>query len=236
MFLGHYGVALAARRAAPRESLGTTVAAAQWLDLLWPVLLLAGLERVRIDPGRMAASSLEFVSYPISHSLLAVVGWSVLAGALWLLLTRRGRGAWIVGLLVLSHWFLDLPMHEPDLPLRPGSATELGFGLWGSVAATVALEVGILAAGLALYLRGTRARDGIGRWGLGVMVAVLVLFWASSFVAPPPSEEALAWGGLVLWAFVPWAWWVDRHRDDLPHPPASGEDGAAGAGGRGGEA
>ena len=159
----------------------------------------------------MEASALDFVRYPISHSLLAVVGWGMAGGALWLALTGRRRGALVVGLLVVSHWLLDLPMHRPDLPLWPGGPT-VGGGLWGSLPATLVVELGLLAAGTAVYLRATRARDGIGRWGLGAMVGLLVLFWVPGLFAPPPSEGALAWGALSLWLVLPLAWWVDRHR------------------------
>jgi hypothetical protein len=212
MFLGHYGMALAAKRAVPRESLGATVAASQWIDLLWPVFLILGLEKVRIVPGFMAASSLEFVDYPITHSLIAVLGWGFLVGGAYFLLTRRARGAWVMGALVVSHWLLDLPVHSPDLPLWPGSDVLLGGGLWNSLPLTLILEFGLFFAGLVLYVRGTEARDRVGRWGLGAMVLTLSLFYLSSFAAPPPSETALAYGGLTLWLFVPWAAWVDRHR------------------------
>jgi hypothetical protein len=214
MFLGHYGVAFAARRAAPRTSLGTTIFAAQFLDELWPILLLLGLERVRIVPGLMAANSLDFVSYPISHSLVTALGWAVLIGLVYFAVRRYGRGAWIVGASVASHWFLDAPMHRPDLPLWPGSDTLVGFGLWNSVPATLIIELGLFAIGLALYLRATRARDRIGSWGLWAMVALIVVFFlGGTRGAPPPNERALAFATLGLWLFVPWGWWVDRHRE-----------------------
>ena len=117
MFLGHYGVAFAAKRAAPRTSLGTLAFATQFLDELWPILLLMGLEQVRIVPGLMAANSLDFVSYPISHSLVAAIGWAILIGLVYFVIRRYGRGAWVVAALVASHWLLDAPMHRPDLPL-----------------------------------------------------------------------------------------------------------------------
>jgi membrane-bound metal-dependent hydrolase YbcI (DUF457 family) len=212
MFLGHYGLALAAKRVAPRESLGATVTASQWVDLLWPIFLIVGWEQVRIVPGLMAASSLEFVHYPITHSLLAVVGWAILIGGVYFLFTRRMTGSLVLGALVVSHWLLDLLVHEPDLPLWPGSDILLGGGLWNSLPLTLILEFGLFFGGLALYTRATAPRDGVGRWGLWTMILVLALFYLSSFAAPPPSETALAYGGLSLWVFVPWAYWVDKHR------------------------
>ena len=216
MFLGHYGVAFAARHAAPRTSLGTTIFAAQLLDEIWPILLLLGLERVRIVPGLMAASALEFVSYPISHSLVTAVGWAVLLGLVHFAVRRDARGSCIVGAAVASHWFLDAPMHRPDLPLWPGSRTLVGGGVWNSVAATLAIELAPFVGGLALYLRATRARDRIGRWGLWAMVALLAVFFVGALNGPPPpSEHVLALSALGLWLFVPWGYWVDRHREPM---------------------
>lgn len=222
MVLGHYGVAFAARRVAPRTSLGTTIFAAQFLDELWPVLLLLGLEQVRIVPGLMAASALDFVSYPISHSLATAAGWGALIGAGYFAVRRYGRGAWVVGASVASHWLLDAPMHRPDLPLWPGSATLVGGGLWNSVAVTWLVEGILFAAGVALYVRGTRARDRVGSWGLWAMVALLVVAFAGSGSAPP-SERTLALMTLGLWLFVPWGWWVDRHREPVATPPGDAE-------------
>jgi len=214
MFLGHYGIAFAAKRVAPRTSLGATFFAAQFLDELWPILLLAGVEHVRIVPGLMAANVLDFVSYPYSHSLVAALGWSVLIGLGYFAARRYGRGAWVVGALVASHWFLDVPMHRPDLQLWPGSSTRVGLGMWNSVPLTMITELGVFGFGLVLYLRGTRARDRVGRWGFWAMIALLVAFFiGGSFGAPPPNERALAMATLGLWLFVPWAWWVDRHRE-----------------------
>ncbi|HEY8484727.1 MAG TPA: hypothetical protein VIL13_08965 [Longimicrobiales bacterium] len=213
MFLGHYAVALGAKRAAPRASLGTLILAAQLLDELWPVFLLAGWEHVRIVPGLMPASSLDFVDYPFSHSLLAAAGWALLVALAYYAVRRYAAGAGVVGAAVLSHWFLDAPMHRPDLPLWPGSTTLVGAGLWNSVPATIAIEAGLFTLGLALYLRTTRARDRIGSWGLWAMVTVLVVFFLAGLFGPPPtSERSLALTALGLWLFVPWGYWIDRHR------------------------
>ncbi|HEX6628724.1 MAG TPA: metal-dependent hydrolase [Gemmatimonadaceae bacterium] len=212
MFLGHYGLALAAKRAAPRTSLGALVFAAQFLDELWPILLLLGVEQVRIVPGLMVASDLQFVYYPFSHSLLMAIVWGALVGGGYFVFRRYRRGAWVVGLLVVSHWFLDLPMHQKDLPLWPGAASpKFGWGLWNSLSLTYIIEFTILLVGISAYNRMTRPADQIGRWGWWIYVLVLVALFVTSN-SPPPSERALAWMTLGIWLFVPWAWWIDKHR------------------------
>jgi hypothetical protein len=189
MIPGHYGAALAAKRLAPRTSLGVLAFAAQWLDELWPILLLAGVEQVRVVPGLMAANSLDFVSYPISHSLLMAVVWGLLIGGAYYAVRRDRGAALVVGALVVSHWILDLPMHRPDLPLAPGSPVKVGLGAWRSVPLTILLDCGVFAVGLALYLRATRARDAIGRWGLWAMVALLLAIFFSGFGNAAPVDQ-----------------------------------------------
>lgn len=213
MLLGHYGVAFAAKRAAPRTSLGTSVFAAQWLDELWPILLLAGVERVRIVPGLMAANPLDFEYYPYSHSLAAAIVWSILFGIVYYALRHDRRTATIVGALVLSHWILDLPMHRPDLQLWPGSSVRVGLGAWNSIPLTIAIELVIFVGGLVVYLRQTRARDRIGSIALWAMVLLLLAIFFSGYASPPPpNARAVGIVTLGLWLFVPWGAWIDRHR------------------------
>jgi len=217
MVLGHYGIALAAKRLTPRTSLGTLVFAAQWLDELWPILVVAGIERVSVLANPVGASTLDFEYYPFSHSLFAAIVWSVLIGGAYFASRRDRRSATIVGLLVLSHWILDFPMHVPDLPLWPGSSTRVGLGAWRSIPLTIALELIVFVPGLVVYLRSTRARDRVGTWALWGMVFVLCAIYFSSFVTPaPPSGRAIGASALGLWPFVPWSYWIDRHRVPVP--------------------
>jgi hypothetical protein len=212
MFIGHFAVALGAKRAAPRVSLGVLFAACQLPDLLWPVLLLLGWERVAITPAGNPFLNLTFTSYPWSHSLLANLVWAVLAGLVYRAVTGNGRGALVVGLVVLSHWVLDLATHRPDLPLYPGGA-KVGLGLWNSVVGTLVVEVAMFVAGLWLYLGSTRASDGVGRFGFWALVLLIVLVYLSSFTSPPPASVAALTGfGMAGWLPPFWAWWVDRHR------------------------
>jgi membrane-bound metal-dependent hydrolase YbcI (DUF457 family) len=213
MFLGHFALAFAAKRAAPRASLGTLVAAAQWADLLWPLLLLAGVERVTIAPGDTAFTPLRFDSYPISHSLLSVVAWSLGAAALYVVARRDRRTAVVLALLVASHWALDALTHRPDLPLTLQGTTRVGLGLWRSVPATLLVEGAMFIGAIWLYTRTTAARDGRGRWGAVALVAFLGVTYAANVLGPPPpSEGAVAWVTLSMWLLVAWAAWVDRHR------------------------
>ena len=226
MFIGHFAAAMAAKRAAPAVSLGWLFAAAQLPDLLWPALLLAGVERARVAPGDTAFTPLAFEHYPWSHSLLMVALWgAVLAGAHhW----RRGRaagGGLVLAGLVVSHWLLDWVTHRPDLPLVPGAGPRLGLGLWNSVAATLAVELLLFAGGAWLYARGTRPSDRTGRWAwAGLVLFLLVVHAANAFGPPPPSMTAVAVGGFAIWLLVWWGAWVDRHRR-----PADGRVAAVGA-------
>ena len=159
MFIGHFGVALAAKRVAPRTSLGTLILAAQFLDFLWPVFLLLGIEHVRIAPEATRVSPLDFTDYPISHSLLTATVWAVIFGAVYYAIRHNSRSALVVSAAVLSHWVLDFIVHRPDLQLYPGSEVRVGMGVWNSLPATIVLEVGFFAAGLWTYVSCTRARD-----------------------------------------------------------------------------
>ena len=214
MFIGHFAVAFAAKRAAPSVSLGTLFIACELVDLIWPLLVLAGIERVRIDPGNTAFTPLDFVHYPWTHSLVMGVVWALLFAVLYGLFRRNSKGAIIVGLVVLSHWLLDVLVHRPDLPLAPGGEARLGLGLWNSVAGTLALEGLMFVAGLALYLRTTKARDRAGVIGFWALIAVLLASYAgAAFGPPPPSVEAIAWAGLAGGGLTAvWGYWVDRHR------------------------
>ena len=215
MFIGHVAVAFGVKRAAPEAGLGTAIVAASFLDLVWPVLVAAGVEVVKIVPGTMVLSPFDFVSYPYSHSLVMTFAWAGLFA--WVYRWRGGslRGALWLGLAVASHWFLDLIVHRPDLPLAPGLELRAGLGLWNSAAGTLAVEGSLFAVGLWLYLSATRARDRIGAWGLWGLVALLLgSYVAAMFGPPPPNVTAIIIADILGTALtVVWAYWVDRHRE-----------------------
>ncbi len=214
MFIGHFAVGFAVKRAAPEAKLWTLILAATFIDVLWPVFLLLGLETVAIEPGNTPFTPLNFIAYPWSHSLLMTVLWGVLFGAVYRWRKGSLRGAVWLGLLVVSHWGLDFLSHRPDLPLVPGDGLKLGLGLWYSVPATIVVEAGMFAVGLALYLSATRPRDRQGTWSLTILVAILLAAYAANLLSPPPpSVPALAIVALIGAALgFALAWWTEQHR------------------------
>jgi hypothetical protein len=214
VFIGHFAVAFAAKRAAPSVSLGTLFVACELVDLIWPVFVLAGIETVRISPGNTAFTPLEFIHYPWTHSLAMGVLWALFLGTLYFLLRKNMRGAIVVGAVVLSHWLLDALVHRPDLPLAPGGEARIGLGLWNSVPGTLALEGAMFVAALALYLKNTRARDRIGSAGFWALIAfLLAAYCGAAFGPPPPNVETVAWAGIAGGALTAaWGYWLDRHR------------------------
>lgn len=212
MFIGHEAVALAAKRFVPRTSLGTLVMAVGWLDLVWPVFLLLGIEHVRIDPGNTAFTPLDFWDYPYTHSLLFAVIWAVVFGAVYFLIRRDSRASCITALAVLSHWALDALVHRPDLLLVPGGNIRFGLGLWNSIPATLTIEIAMFGAGIIIYLRSTTAKAAIGNISFWSFVIVLMAIYFSSINSPPPDERVLAYLALLGWLPVAWGYWIDRTR------------------------
>lgn len=214
MFIGHFALGFGAKRAAPAVSLGTLFVAAQLADLLWPTLLIAGLEHVELQPGATVVTPLNFVSYPYSHSLLALCFWALLFGAGYVIVRRsRVSAAVTVAVLVVSHWFMDSVTHRPDMPLTPMGTTKVGLELWASRPGTIAVEVVMFTIGVALYLTTTKARDRVGSIGLWALIAFLSLTYLANLFGPlPPSAEAVAWTTQSMWLLMAWGYWVDAHR------------------------
>lgn len=223
MFIGHFALGFAAKKMEGAPSLGTTLMATQFIDLLWPVFLLSGLEKVSIEPGATATTPLDFVSYPYSHSLLAVVLWAVLFGGVYYALRKNKRGALLLAGLVVSHWVLDWVTHRPDLPLTFSEQAKVGLGLWNQKALALAVEGTLFAGGVYLYATSTHARNRWGRIALWSFVGLVGVIYAMNAIGdPPPSVEAIAYTGFAQWLFIAWGYWIDRHRGTAhwQHSPA----------------
>jgi LexA-binding, inner membrane-associated putative hydrolase len=216
MFIGHFALGLAAKRVTPRVSLAILFSAAQLADILWPFLLLFGIEQVRIVPGITASTPFDFISYPYSHSLLFLTLWGVVLGFLCSRTVGNGRTFTVIGALVISHWLLDFVTHRPDMPLYPGSP-KFGLGLWNSIAGTIVVELVMFAAGVWVYVRATRPRDRIGKWAFWSLIALFLVAYLGNVSATPPSSVitlALTAIGAATLTLL-WAWWADRHRETV---------------------
>jgi len=215
VFIGHFAAGFAAKTVAPRASLGTYVGAAVFLDVLWPVFVLLGIETFRIDPGNTAWTPFDFISYPWSHSLAMAILWSAVFGGAHFAIRKDAATAKVLAAVVFSHWVLDWVTHRPDLQLMPGLATRTGLGLWNFVHGTVAVEGALFAGAVWMYARGSQPLDKTGTYAWAAMVFVLAALYVST-AGPPPKvgqETLVAVMGLLLGAvFIPWAASVDRHR------------------------
>lgn len=216
MFIGHFGLALAAKKVAPAVSLGTLFIATQFVDLLWPFLLISGVETVAMVPGHTKTNALDFVHFPYSHSLLMGLVWGVIVAAIYWLFRRDSRGTVVIGLCVLSHWFLDLIVHTADLPLTPFGARKVGFGLWNHVAATLIVEFTLFVVGVYIYAIVTKAKNKMGRWAFWTLVILLGLFQLGNTFGPAPSGSIMNLFVSVtslMAIIIGLAYWVDRNRE-----------------------
>jgi hypothetical protein len=210
MFIGHYSAALAASAAEPRARLWVYIAGCQLLDIAWSALVMAGIEKLRIDP-QLPGNALDLYSMPYTHSLPAALLWSAIAAALARgLLRLPWRAAVIVALTVFSHWVLDLLVHRPDLELWFGGP-KAGLGLWNRPLAEMALEVGLVAVAGAAWSARRRAR-GRGALAPVLFIAFLVAVQVIGAATPAAADPAaLGRTALIVYlAIVAVAWFVDR--------------------------
>ena len=213
MFIGHFGAGFAGKKIDQKPSLGTLLMAAQFIDLLWPLFILAGVEKVRIQPGNTAFTPLNFIYYPFSHSLAAAIFWALVFGLVYFVLKKNIRTSVLLGALVVSHWVLDFIVHRADLPLVPWSDLKVGLGLWNSIPLTVIVEGLIFCIGAWLYMFVTKAKNKTGSYSLwGLLIFLVVIYISNIFASPPPSEEAIGWVGLSQWLIITWGYWIDRNR------------------------
>jgi hypothetical protein len=213
MLIGHFALGLAAKRLTPQTPLGLLLLAPFLSDLVFPIFVLLGWEQMRVLPEEHGFLTLELVSLPYSHSLMAGVGWALLLALPYFLWRRDGRGALMLAALVLSHWVLDTLTHRPDMAVLVSGGPKLGLGLWHSLAGTFVVEGVLFAFCLWLYVSGTRATGRSGDLALWGLIGLLVVSYLGFALGPPlPSGEAVAYLTLTSWVVPIWAQWIDRHR------------------------
>jgi len=193
MFVGHYGPSFAIKSLRPAIPLWALFVAVQLVDVAWALLILLGVEKVRIVPGITASNPLDLYYMPYTHSLVAAVLWSVAVVVLVRLLpgvVPQSAAGWI-GIAVFSHWVLDYLVHRPDLPLYDDTM-KMGLGLWNYPAVALSLEAALLFGGMILYLRVTKPINAIGRVGMPVFGIVMIAIQSYVFFGPPPTSPAAA--------------------------------------------
>ena len=190
--------------------------AVQFVDLVFFPLVLLGIERLNVVENFTQSTHFELEYLPYTHSLLASFLWAGFIYGIYRGIPPRNKSvALVMGIAVLSHWFLDVVVHTPDLPLWSDASTKLGFGLWNNAIATYTLEAGLLVVGLWMYLRSTRASGATGRYGMGIFVVLLLLVNAANVFGPlvDDSQITLAISSLSMYfLFAGAAHWLDGKR------------------------
>lgn len=203
MFVGHYSAGFALKAWKPQVPLWLLLLAVQVVDVGWSLLVLAGIEKVRVTPGFLAGSPLDLYYMPYTHSLVAALIWSLAAALLYRMWRRAdGAGAALaVGLAVGSHWLLDLLVHAPDLPLY-GDSAKLGFGLWAYKWPELVLELVLLLGSVALYVR-AMPQHARRAW---ILAAILCAVQIGNTLGPvPPTAAAMAIAALAAYLLFSWA-------------------------------
>jgi hypothetical protein len=208
MFIGHYALAFASRKISPLPSLAIMFIAVEFLDFIWPIFVLLGIESFQIEPGITKLTPLNFTYYPYSHSLLMSILWSILFGTCYFLFTKNKQESLLLCGLVFSHWILDFLVHRPDLPLTPFSDFKVGLGLWNHPAFEIILEVGMFVIGIYLYYTSANPKRKISFW---LLIGFFLISYLSNLLGPPPPKpEAVAWTANLMWLFVIWGWWIEK--------------------------
>jgi hypothetical protein len=211
LFVGHYGPSFAGKALDKdnRIPLWLLFLAVQFVDVLWGIFVLLGIEKVRIVPGITASSPLDLYYMPYTHSLVGALGWSLLAflGCQLVPSVRGRRSGLIVGAAVFSHWMLDLIVHRPDLALYD-SVFKMGFGLWNYRVPAFILEMAVLFGGAAMYINTVTRKAKV----IVYVVLLAVLQFAATFFLPAPaSDRAEALTALFFYFLLAAiAWWVEK--------------------------
>lgn len=211
MFIGHFAVGFALKKAEPKVPLGVWFAAALFLDILWPVFLLTGIEKASVVPGITVVTPLNLEVVHWSHSLLMAAVWSLLFGAAVWSRVRTGKAFVYSAIGVMSHWVLDYITHRPDMPLAP-NAQKLGLGLWNSLAGTLVVELTLFALGIAIYLRMTSNVSRTARIHFSILIIFFLVMYVMAIFGPPPpnNQTVLGVSSLALTPVIFWANWLDK--------------------------
>lgn len=218
MLLGHIGVGLAGKKFAPGVSLGTLILAAEFADLVWIVLSLAGIEHFRIVANYTLMSWYDMYDTPFSHGLAANFVLAIVFGATHFLFKKDLRSSLILAGVVLSHWVLDFITHRPDMVLINRSWPLVGLGLWWSFLGTILVETGLYVVGLLLYVSVLRKRSR-RQWGRIIPFVLFCAFLMACSLVLKPMQDPLVeieGCGIMLVLLVVIAYWSEARKQTRP--------------------
>jgi len=150
--------------------------AAQLVDIFFFLFLLFGIEKFSIVANITQVNHFNLNFMPYTHSLVATIGWAIFGGIFlsyfWKSKTEKNMNLKIketfplIALVIISHFLLDIPMHNPDLPIFDNNSTKIGFGLWSYLWISIAFELILIIIGLFLYkkLFPNNLKEGQGFW------------------------------------------------------------------------
>ena len=212
MFVGHYSVAFAVKSEQNKIPLWVLFVAVQFLDYIWATFVLFGIEKLRVIKGFTAGSMLDAYYMPYSHSLIAAIVWSAVAGAIYKAVwDGKTSNAVLVGLAVFSHWILDFIAHSRDLAIYDNT-WKVGLGFWNYRGLEFGLEVALLAGGIILYLARNAVSAVRKKAVIGFGLALTLVQIGDTFVPRTPlSDRATALGVWIFYTlFVGFAFLLEK--------------------------
>lgn len=211
MFIGHFAVGFALKKAEPKVPLGVWFAGAMFLDILWPVFLLIGIEKASVVPGITVVTPLNLEVVHWSHSLLMSAVWAAFFGAVVYWRVRTAKAFVLTAFAVMSHWLLDYVTHTADMTLAPHGA-KMGLELWNSLAGTLVVELGIFVVGIMIYVRMVRNEARSAWIHFAILIVFFLLMYVAAIFGPPPpnNQTVLAVSALALTPVILWANWLDK--------------------------
>lgn len=211
--IGHIAPALAGKKFAPGVSLGTLIFAGLFLDILWPIFNISGIEHFRIVPGITKVNALDLYDFPYSHGLIFSVMWAFVFGAVYYAIKKDRRNAIVISICVFSHWILDFISHIKDLPVLPGLGPKMGLGLWNSVVGTITVEYGLFIVGIIIYFMVTKRTNILGLILPVILIVILTLSYISGFLVPPPPDANIVnYISFFQILYIMIGYWTDKNR------------------------
>jgi hypothetical protein len=220
MFIGHYAVSFALKKVDDNISLGVLFLAVQFVDILFFPFVLMGIEHFDIIENYTESTHFHLTFMPYTHSFFAALFWASAVYFFIKLIPRKAtlvqkKVATVMAIAVLSHWFLDLIVHTPDLPLLSDHSIKFGFGLWNNAIATYLLEAALLMAGIGVYLKSTKATSLVGKYGVIVFGVLMLVINANNIFGPPFGNDTVTMSASALamyFVFAGVAFWLDGKR------------------------